>query len=168
MAQRHHHYEAAFEDFLRASGWPYIPVNEGRQAIFAGHRVKSFDFLVYPPGNSAWLVDVKGRKFPYRTGRNRRYWENWVTSADLESLRRWETVFGTGFQAVLIFAYLLTEDNARLPVSRLHPFRDRQYAFLRVGASEYAAHARVRSSRWGTLSVPGASFRSLLRPAYEP
>ena len=50
MTQRHIHYEAAFEDYLRSRGWPYIPVDEQKKAIFAGARIKSFDFLVYRPG----------------------------------------------------------------------------------------------------------------------
>ena len=50
MARRHNHYEAAFEDYLRSRGWPYLPVDEQKKAIFAGARVKSFDFLVYRTG----------------------------------------------------------------------------------------------------------------------
>ena len=56
MAQQHIHYEAAFQDFLRSRGWPYLPIDEQKKAIFSGARVKSFDFLVYPPGGKAWLV----------------------------------------------------------------------------------------------------------------
>ena len=51
--RRHIHYEAAFEDYLRSRGWPYLPVDEHRKAIFSGARIKSFDFLVYPPGRRA-------------------------------------------------------------------------------------------------------------------
>ncbi len=64
MARRHIHYEAAFEDYLRSRGLPYVAVDETRKAIFAGTRVKSFDFLVYHDRGSNRLVDVKGRKFP--------------------------------------------------------------------------------------------------------
>ena len=164
MAQRHHHYEAAFEDFVRSQGWPYIPVHEGRQAIFSGQRVKSFDFLVYRPDAPAWLADIKGRKFPYTSGGSKRYWENWVPRADLESLIQWEAVFGKGFEAILIFAYWLIGEVDRLPAARVHAYRDEQYAFLHVPASVYAAHARPRSSKWDTLAVPSATFRALLQP----
>lgn len=88
MARRYIHYEAAFEDYVRSQGWPYVPVDEKKKAIFSGAKVKSFDFIVYPPGRRAWLVDVKGRKFPYETSGGRHYWENWVTREDLEGLRR--------------------------------------------------------------------------------
>ena len=64
MAHRNIHYEAAFEDYLRAKGWPYIAVDEAKKAIFAGGAIKSFDFLVYSASGPNLLVDVKGRKFP--------------------------------------------------------------------------------------------------------
>ena len=67
--KKHIHYEAAFEDFLRSRGVPYVPVQEARRAIFAGERIKSFDFIVYPGGQRHWIVDVKGRRFPYITER---------------------------------------------------------------------------------------------------
>ena len=168
MVQRHHHYEAAFEDFLRAHGWPYIPVNEGRTAIFSGRRIKSFDFVVYRPGQAVWLADVKGRKFPYDTGSGKRYWENWVTREDLTSLSRWEEVFGEGFRAVLVFAYWIPSDASRLPSSTLHLFRGEQYAFLWLAVADYAAGARTRSPSWDTLSLPTRKFRSLLQPVGGP
>ena len=167
MAQRHHHYEAAFEDFLRSRGWPYVPVNEGRMAIFSGRRVKSFDFIVYPPGQDAWVADVKGRKFPYDTGSGKRYWENWVTREDLASLSQWEEVFGEGFRAVLVFAYWIPAGISRLPSSTVHLFRGEQYAFLWLTAADYAAEARTRSPSWDTLSLPTRTFRDLLQPVGE-
>ena len=90
MVQRSVHYEAAFEDFVRSRGWPYVAVNEHRKAIFNGRRIKSFDFLVYRPESDPWLVEVKGRKFPYDYSGGVRYWENWVTQEDLDDLARWQ------------------------------------------------------------------------------
>lgn len=163
--RRHHHYEAAFEDFIRSCGWPYIPVNEGRKAIFAGSRIKSFDFLVYRPGETAWLVDLKGRKFPYESGGSKRYWENWVTRADLDGLEKWQNVFGEGFESILMFAYWLTGAEDRLPTSFIHTYRANHYGFLWIPAAQYAAHARQRSAKWDTVAVPAKVFRELLRPA---
>ena len=159
MTQRHIHYEAAFEDFLRSRGWPYVPVDEQRKAIFSGARVKSFDFLVYPPGEKAWLVDVKGRKFPYEINGTKRYWENWVTRDDLEGLSRWKDVFGDDFEAVLVFAYWLVGSGGREPTAEQHPFRGEYYAFLWIPAARYAEQARTRSPKWDTVSMPGAAFR---------
>lgn len=165
MARRHNHYEAAFEDYIRSRGWPYVPVDEQKKAIFSGARIKSFDFLVYPPDRRAWVVDVKGRKFPYESKNGRRYWENWVTRDDLEGLRRWEDVFGANFDPGLMFVYWLVGGSRdRDPTTHAHMFRNHYYCFLWVSASDYAAHARRRSPKWNTVSVPGSAFRRLAQP----
>lgn len=36
MAQRRHHYEQAFEAFLREERIPYVAVNEARKALLPG------------------------------------------------------------------------------------------------------------------------------------
>ena len=166
MARRSNHYEAAFEDYARSRGWPYVPVDEQRKAIFAGSRIKSFDFLVYPQDGSGktWLVDVKGRKFPYECAGGPRYWENWVTREDLEGLSRWRGAFGDGFEPVLLFAYWLLAPPWKEPTQDVHLFQGRYYAFFPVFAEEYAEHARRRSPKWGTVSVATRRFRSLVRP----
>ncbi len=162
MAQRHIHYEAAFEDYVRSKGWPYVAVDEQRKAIFCGAKVKSFDFIVYPPGEKAWLVDVKGRKFPYEGKGGRRYWENWVTRDDLSGLRSWEKVFGDRFEPVLVFAYWLLCASEDDPTSSVHVFRNECYAFLSISARDYETNARRRSPKWDTVTVPRGAFRRLV------
>jgi len=164
MAQRHHHYDAAFEDFVRSRGWPYVPVNEQRRAVFGERRVKSFDYLVYPPNRMALLVEIKGRKFPYDGKGGKRFWENWVTLEDLVDLGRWATIFGSGFEPVLVFVYWLVGFHERQPSASVHVFRNRSYAFLRVSAGEYGSVARHRSTQWDTVDVSRPVFRSLVRP----
>lgn len=165
MTRRHVHYEAAFEDYLRSGGVPYVPVDETRRVIFAGSRVKSFDFLAYPGGEPHWIVDVKGRKFPYTDSRgSRRYWENWVAKVDLESLAEWQTVFGSEFVACFVFAYLLDGPPDRWPTVRPHAFRGDYYAFLAVTLDDYRQHCRPRSRKWETVAVPRAVFREIVRP----
>ena len=167
MARRHNHYEAAFEDYVRSRGWPYVPVDEQRKAIFSGGRIKSFDFLVYRPNKRPWLVDVKGRKFPYESARGKRYWENWVTQEDLSGLSKWKDVFGDEFEPVLAFAYWLPSGSDRDPTAYLHTFRNRYYAFLWISATAYAQHARERSASWKTVFLNGSTFRQLVRPLDE-
>ncbi len=161
MARRHIHYEAAFEDYLRSRGLAYVAVDETRKAIFAGARVKSFDFLVYHNRGPSRLVDVKGRKFPYDTPGNSRQWENWVTDDDLQSLAEWERVFGEGFEAVLVFAYWLTSSGRDAPFQSLHPFRGEYYAFLALPLAAYRSSSVCRSPKWGTVTVPTKAFREL-------
>lgn len=160
--KRNIHYEAAFEDFVRANGWPYLPVNESRRAIFSGSRVKSFDFLVHPTGRKPWLVDVKGRQFPYESPGGRRYWENWVSDADVEGLSRWSDVFGDAYDPVFVFAYALGSGVRQSP-SQPHVFSCQAYSFVPVSAIEYAAAARRRSESWETVYVPTSRFRSLAK-----
>lgn len=161
MAQRHIHYEAAYEDYIRSRGWPYIPVDEQKKAIFSGARIKSFDFLVYPPDRKPWLVDVKGRKFPYDTKSGKRYWENWVTKEDISGLRSWHTVFGDTFEPVLMFAYWLVGTSARIPSLDIHVYRNEHYAFIPISAIDYEEHARLRSPKWNTISVSTRTLQSL-------
>ncbi len=160
-----HHYEAAFEDYLRSRGIPYVPVDEARRAIFAGSRIKSFDILVYPPRDAKWIVDIKGRKFPYLSSRGgKRYWENWVERDDLIGLSEWEKVFGGEFEACFIFAYSLDGPPDRWPPTRPHPFRGEYYAFYHVTLSAYKENARERSASWQTVTVARSVFRKIARP----
>jgi hypothetical protein len=166
MARRNIHYEAAFEDYLRSRAVPYVPVDETRRVIFAGARVKSFDFLVYPPVGRKWLVDVKGRQFPYvdEKGGSKRYWENWITREDMESMADWEAVFGGDFEARFVFAYLLQGPPDRWPSARPHRFRGEYYAFLSVKLADYQRESRERSERWQTVGVRSEAFRRILQP----
>jgi len=164
MARPHIHYEAAFEDFLNRRQWPYVPTDEHRRAVFAGSGVKGFDFLVYPPGGMNWMVEVKGRKFPYEIGDGKRYWENWVTQDDLKGLDRWTDAFGEGFQAVFVFAYWLLDTDVRGLTCPVHEFRDEPYAFLAIPATVYAQHARRRSPKWDTVTISQATFRRIVQP----
>jgi len=167
MADRSIHYESAFEDYLRAKGWPYVCVDQAKKAIFADAAVKSFDFLVYSAGGPNLLVDVKGRKFPDSVAGGSkaasRAWENWITREDVEGLTEWEKVFGRDFNAVLVFAYWLQGPPQRCPFSDVHLFRQKHYAFLGITLGEYVAAARPRSAKWQTLAMPTSIFSKQAR-----
>jgi hypothetical protein len=159
MVLRANHYDAAFEAYLRFQRWPYVAVNEGRRAQVAEGSLKSLDFIVAAPRWGALLVDVKGRRWP-GAGDRRRRWENWVTQDDVESLARWERVFGSGYRGLFVFAYDLpaAPDDGALP---RFAFRDRDYAFFGVWAEEYRRAMRSRSPRWETVWLPSRPFREL-------
>lgn len=159
--KRHVHYEAAFQQYLQDRQVPYVAVDEARRAAFRDARLKSFDFIVYAASQSNWLVDVKGRRWTGRNGRGR--WENWITQADLDGLRQWETVFGGGFRALLVFAYQIPPDQSP-PPEVLHAFRDGRYVFAGVPLEEYRLHARTRSPKWGTINLSTADFARCVRP----
>lgn len=167
MAHRNVHYEAAFEEFLRARGWPYVAVDEAKKAIFSGASIKSFDFLVYSSTGSNLLVDVKGRKFPDLGAARRRAasraWENWITREDVDGLREWAKVFGPDFQAMLVFAYWIQGQPQRSPFEDVMVFRQRHYAFVGILLEDYATAARPRSAKWQTMAMPTAEFRRRAR-----
>lgn len=163
MANRHNHYEAAFEAYLRAERVAYVAVNEQRRTLAGDASIKSVDYIVSPGGRGgSWLVDVKGRRFPSGR-RQRQYWKNWATQDDLDSLVDWRARFGDGFDAALVFAYHLTDQLTPVPAEQVFYFRGRAYAFVAITLSDYLAYARPLSQRWGTLAAPVADFRRTAR-----
>ncbi|QOJ13244.1 MAG: HYExAFE family protein [Planctomycetia bacterium] len=162
----HVHYEAAFEDYLRRRQIAYVAVDEGRKSIFRDVSLKSFDFVVYSAVGTNWLADVKGRRWTPRGERGRAGWQTWATQGDLDGLLRWQRVFGAGFRGMLLFAYWI-DGAADPPAEIVHEFRERRYVFVAAPLDEYAASARVRSPKWGTVHLPMEAFRRLARPASE-
>ncbi len=179
MAQRRFHYEQAFEHYLRANRIPYIAVDEAKKALLpatakkkaaqsvdALASLKSFDFVVYAPHGNL-LVDVKGRMFgATRTNNpqsNRRY-ESWVTQDDVESLTRWQELFGRDFTAVFVFAYCLRQQPPDALFDELFAFNDRWYALREVRLAEYVGEMTERSKNWKTVHVPREAFLRISQP----
>lgn len=191
MAQRRHHYEQAFEHYLRARRIPYVSVNEARKALLPesarpggagtaagdgarGDAIKSFDFVVYGEPENL-LLDVKGRRIPRglrrgaapdrppRPARRGRL-ESWVTQDDVDSLRRWERLFGEGFAAAFVFLYWCDEQPPDALFQEVFEHRGRWYALRAVMLREYEERMKPRSVRWRTLHVPAAAFESISRP----
>ncbi|MCA9023948.1 MAG: HYExAFE family protein [Planctomycetaceae bacterium] len=162
MALRNNHYDVAFEDLLRQQQIPYVSVDESKRALLNDASLKSMDFIVYSNQPQNLLVDVKGRQFP--SGARGHRWENWATEDDITCLLQWEQVFGSGFRALLVFAYHLTDPREQAEHDRCHLIRDRTYAFYGVWADEYGTAMRQRSPRWETVWLPAAEFRQLRSP----
>lgn len=180
MANRDNHYEAAFEEFLRKRGVPYVAVDEAKRSLMSnGASIKSLDFIVsnsvpatvgtearLNASRTSWLVDVKGRRFPSGDVQ-KQYWKNWSTRDDLRSLAQWEELFGPNFRGLFVFAYDVLGDRAPLPAEELFEFRHNLYGFVAVPLSDYASYAQPISPRWDTWAMPAADFRRLARPLVE-
>ena len=167
MANRDNHYEAAFEEYLRGRGVPYVAVDEAKRSVLSdGGSIKSLDFIVSTPGPVTWLVDVKGRRFP-SGDIQKQYWKNWSTRDDLRSLAQWERLFGENFFGLFVFAYNVLGHRAPLPAEQLFEFRGQLYGFVAVRLSDYAGFAHPISASWDTLAMSAADFRRLAQPLEE-
>ena len=193
MAQRRFHYEQAFEHFLRANRVPYVAVDEAKKALMptsskSGRKgdsrsnrgaadsqtsqaqspasLKSFDFVVYAPSRSL-LVDVKGRMFGSTASANphssRRY-ESWVTNDDVESMRHWQKLFGSDFEAIFVFAYCLRQQPPDALFEELFAFGERWYALREIKLDDYCQAMVCRSDKWQTVHVLAEDFARLSRP----
>jgi hypothetical protein len=167
--KRSNHYEAAFEAYLQWHRLCYVAVDETRRSMLGESRVKSLDFIVHGDGGSRLLVDVKGRRFPGgRPEQPRCVWECWSERDDIDGLQRWAGMFGPGYQGLLVFTYHVLS-SVELPhdTEDLWTWRGRRYLLRAVAAADYREHMRVRSPRWGTVSLPNAVFRRLVRPLHH-
>jgi hypothetical protein len=163
---RDNHYEAAFEAYLRARRLGYVAVDETHRSSLDDEPVKSLDFIVHGARGARLLVDVKGRRFPGGPkDRPRRVWESWSTRDDIDGLERWAERFGPGYLGLLVFAYQI-RPTVKLPlgVRDLWFWRGRPYLYRAVPVAEYRLVMRVRSPKWGTVMLPTADFRRLVRP----
>jgi hypothetical protein len=194
MGQRRHHYEAAFEHYLRTLHVPYVMVDEAKKALLppgAQFRLdptpeslgqgtprtvglKSFDFVIYgSPRN--YLVEIKGRRLstrvrPRASGEERARpaspgrLESWVTLDDLDSLERWEALFGEPFRAAFVFIYLCDELPSQALFEEMFDFRGKWYALRAVELSRYKPAMKERSARWRTVHLPSAVFDRISAP----
>lgn len=166
---RSNHYETAFEAYLRDRRLDYVAVDESRRLALDEEPVKSFDFIIYGANGSRYLVDIKGRRYPGSPGTRRKSsWQNWVESEDVEGLERWQESFGSGYRGLLVFSYHLMP-GVGVPRSTpdLWYHQGNCYLIRAVTSSDYRQHMRARSPSWGTVHLPSATFRDLVRPLRE-
>lgn len=182
MAQRRHHYERAFENYLRARRIPYIAVDEAKKTLLPdgasprlisdandpGIALKSFDFVIYGERLNL-LVDVKGRRVPRNmtTPNARGRLESWVTQDDVDSMQRWERLFGEGFEGAFLFIYWCDGQPPDALFQEIFEDRGRWYAIRVIRSTSYIEHMRVRSPRWRTVHLGASDFERLSQPLLE-
>ena len=166
---RGNHYETAFEAYLRDRRLGYVAIDEGRRASLDDEPVKSMDFIVYGLAGAKLLVDIKGRKFPGGTpDKPRCVWQNWASKEDVEGLERWEASFGPAYRGLLVFVYEIQPAvDLRPGTADLWVWRGRRYLVRAVPVGDYRERMRVRSPKWGTVHLPTAAFRAVVRPLRE-
>jgi len=163
---RGNHYEAALEGYMKEKGYCYVAVDETRRSLLGEMRVKSLDFIVHGEAGCRLLIDVKGRRFPAGPPHKpRRVWEVWSTLEDIQGLEQWRELFGPGYQDLLVFAYHILPSVTLPPDTEdLWEFRGRQYLFRAIRVSDYRHEMRVRSPKWGTVTLPRDACRRLVQP----
>lgn len=165
--QRRHHYEQAFEEYLRSRRIPYVAVDEARKALLPAPRLardepskavplKSFDFVIYGERGNL-LAEIKGRRVGTRL-------ESWVTQDDVDALTTWQGLFGSGFTSVFVFIYWCEEQPPAPLFEELFEHKGRWYAIRVVSVAEYAAAMRLRSPKWRTVHLSTADFERMSRP----
>lgn len=189
MAQRRHHYERAFEGYLRDQRVPYMAVNEARRALLPKQAklelegadggksaIKNFDFVVYGDpaddgvagmGADNLLVEVKGRRLPrmrLADGRPAKArLESWVTMDDVEALGTWERLFGEGYRAVFVFVYWCDDVPPDGLFTEVFSYQSRWYTVRAVTLEDYTQCMKVRSPKWRTVNLPTADFERIWR-----
>lgn len=168
MAQRRHHYERAFERYLRANRIPYIAVDEARKALMpagasAPDALKSFDFVVYRRPRNL-LLDVKGRRISARRPGGVGRIDPWVTEDDIESLTAWAALFGSAFQPAFVFCAWCDACPAGALFEEIFEHEERWYALRAVTLDDYRAEMRPRSARWRTVCLPARRFEAVSVP----
>jgi hypothetical protein len=153
------HYEKAFENWLIDNGIQYIRVDEHKRAAFARHKIKSFDFLVYPRAGQIILAEIKGRKFKGTSLAHLTGLECWVTADDIEGLSRWRQVFGPGHLALFVFAYKIEHIDVDFDGREPFIFVDDRYVFFCVKLDDYVVSMKRRSPKWQTVTLPAKKFR---------
>ena len=172
IGQAHHHYERAFEAFLRARRVAHVSVNEARRTLMpAGEAsgptvgdargLKSFDYVIYGHRRHL-LVEIKGRKVSLRRSSPRL--ENWVTRDDVRSLSTWGATLGQPFEPAFVFVYWCEAQPPDALFEETFEHQGRWYAMRAVRLADYVSRMRTRSERWGTVHLPAQEFRALSRP----
>ena len=164
MSRSGTHYERAFESYLQDHRIRYVAVDQARKALFAGAKIKSFDFIVYPHRGQTILADVKGRKLTTRAFERKGAGQSWVTMADITGLRSWEEVFGPEHVGVFVFVYWLFDSDGQTRSKQIFRYPGREYLFMVAELCGYQLRMKARSAKWRTVFVPAGPFQDLAQP----
>ena len=153
------HYELAFENWLIDNQIKYTSIDEHKQPAFTGGKVKSFDFLVYPPEKPIIIAEVKGRKFTGTSLEKMTGFECWVTAEDVDGLAKWQEILGPAYEAVFIFVYLIKNIDVDFNGLDVFDFNADRYVFFIIKLDDYRLFMKRRSPKWQTVTLPADKFR---------
>ena len=171
MIVKANHYEEAFMNWLSDNRIRYLPVDQHKRRVFSRFKVKSFDFLVYPPGGGAVMAEVKGRKYKGTSLAGLSGLECWVTMDDVRGLIRWNQVLNAGMQgagdkghpyeAAFLFVYEFANVDVEADGAEVYDCGDKNFVIFAVRLDDYRESMVVRSPKWQTVTLPAAKFREV-------
>jgi hypothetical protein len=161
------HYERAFKNWLIDNHIKYVAFDEHKRMTLGQTDIKSFDFLLYLPGDRIVIAEVKGRTFKGTSLANLTHLECWVTTEDVDGLTKWQEVFGADHQAVFIFAYKMANIDVDFDGREIFDFDANRYLFLCVRLDDYRRFMKRRSPKWQTVTLPADKFRQCAVPLGE-
>jgi len=153
------HYERAFENWLIDNHIQYVSADKHKKTAFGRSKIKSFDFLLYPPSQQIIIAEVKGRSFKGATLAKLAGLECWVTTDDIDGLAKWQEVFGPGHTAVFVFAYKIENIDVDFDGRDFYDFDANRYIFFAVKLNDYRKFMKRRSPKWQTVTLPADKFR---------
>ena len=153
------HYEQAFGNWLIDNRVQYVPVDEQKRTALGTANVKSFDYLIKLSSGQTLIAEVKGRAFKGNTLAGLARLDCWVTADDIDSLSKWQDVFGTGYLAAFIFAYRIENVDVDLDGREVYDSDSGTYIFFCVKLDDYKRHMKLRSPKWRTVTLPAESFK---------
>ncbi|TKJ34271.1 MAG: hypothetical protein CEE38_18370 [Planctomycetes bacterium B3_Pla] len=153
------HYERAFENWLLDNRIQYVAVDEHKRTAFGHSDIKSFDFLLYPPGGKTVIAELKGRTFKGASLAKLTGFECWVTAEDVDGLTKWQQVFGEDHQALFVFAYKIENIDVDFDGIDVFDFDQIRYLFFCIRLDDYRKFMKRRSPRWQTVTLPAGRFR---------
>lgn len=153
------HYEWAFENWLIDNNIQHIVIDERRRAALGRAKLKSFDFLLYPPNRQIIIAEVKGRAFKGVSFAQLAGFECWVTADDITGLANWQQVFGASHTAVFVFAYKIENIDVDFDGREVFNYNANRYVFFVVKLDDYRSFMKRRSPKWRTVTLPADKFR---------
>jgi hypothetical protein len=155
------HYERAFAEWLEENKVKYLAIDEKKRSQLGRGKVKSFDYLLYPPDGDVLIAEIKGRKFHGTSLKKLQGLQCWVTTDDVEGLVQWQGVFGDSHAAVFVFSYYLEQPDIDPDGRDIFEFEGSRYVFFVISVDDYRACMKLRSPRWKTVTLPAQKFRQL-------
>ena len=154
------HYERAFGNWLTDNRIQYIAVDEQKRAALGTSKLKSFDYLLYPPNQPIIIAEIKGRTYSGKSFVKLTGFECWVTTDDVDGLAAWQKIFGQTHSAAFIFAYKIKNVDVDFDGRDVYNFKGQNYIFFCVKLADYIRYMKIRSPRWKTVTLSAENFRT--------